>query len=198
MCGRFYIETDDTPDELIALINHAELKARRNDPAFAIPRGEIRPGDHAAVIARSRALNKSVFPMQWGFRMDKRLIINARSETAAQKPTFRASMKERRCVIPVSAYFEWDHRCKPLVKYRFEHPGSPVMYLAGLYRLEEAAPLPAFTILTRDAAQDIACFHDRMPVILPPQMVDDWLQPAVDPHAVMNSAIQQLHWQLAQ
>lgn len=195
MCGRFYIESDDTPDELIELLNRAEGLGQRMDSSFRLPRGEVRPGDCAAVIAMNRAAKRTAFPMKWGFRMDKQLLINARSETAATKPTFRESMRDRRCLIPTSAYFEWDHREKPLKKYCFGLPDAPVMYLAGLYRFEPDAPLPVFTVLTREAAPEIACFHDRMPVILPPETHSLWLDRSVAPLPILDAARTRLVWQ---
>ena len=193
MCGRFYLEMDEPIDDLIDLINRAEDKLRKT--GSSLPRGEIRPGDCAAVIAMNRSLQRSVFPMRWGFKMDKRLLINARSETASQKPTFRSSMQERRCLVPASAYFEWDHRTKPLVKYKFEQPGCPLMYMAGLYRFEPESPQPVFTILTREAAPEIACFHDRMPVILPSSLTDAWLDRHHAPQTILSQAVTHVHWQ---
>ncbi len=197
MCGRFYIETDDTPDELIELLNRAESFGQQADAAFRLPKGEIRPGDHAAVIAMNRAGHRSVFPMKWGFRTDKQLLINARSETAAFKPTFRDSMRDRRCLIPASSYFEWDHRSKPPVKYAFSVPDAKVIYLAGLYRIEPELPFPVFTILTREAAPDIACFHDRMPVILPASSIGQWLDRAQPPEHLLSDAQTSLLWKNA-
>lgn len=195
MCGRFYIESDDTPDELIELLNRAEGFGQKADSGFRLKRGEVRPGDCAAVIAMNRAAKRSVFPMKWGFRMDRQLLINARSETAASKPSFRQSMRERRCLIPASAYFEWDHREKPLQKYRFSLPDAPLMYLAGLYRFEPDAAFPVFTVLTREAAPEIACFHDRMPVIVPPELHGRWLDRSLTPLPVLESAQTHLRWQ---
>lgn len=194
MCGRFYIESDDTPDELIELLNRAESFGQRTAVGFRLPKGEVCPGDFAAVIAMNRANQRSAFPMKWGFRMDRQLLINARSETAASKPTFRESMRDRRCLIPASAYFEWDHREKPLKKYRFDLCESQVMYLAGLYRFEPESPLPVFTVLTRGAASEIACFHDRMPVIVPPAMTNLWLDRTASPQPVLDQPLTTLKW----
>jgi len=194
MCGRFYIESDDTPDELIEVLNRAEALARRTDSSFRLPRGEVRPGDCAAVIAMNRAAKRSAFPMKWGFRMDRQLLINARSETAAGKPTFRESMRDRRCLIPASAYFEWDHREKPLRKYAFALPDAPMMYLAGLYRFEPDVPFPVFTVLTQNASEKNACFHDRMPVIIPPSLTDNWLDRSLSPMPILQSSITDVIW----
>lgn len=196
MCGRFYIESDDTPDELIELLNRAESFGQRTDSAFRLPRGEVRPGDCAAVIAMNRALRRSVFPMKWGYRTEKQLLINARSETTASKPTFRESMRDRRCLIPASSYFEWDHRMKPQQKYRFSTDDA-FLYLAGLYRFEPDIPFPVFTILTREAAPDIACFHDRMPVIVPPDLISTWLDRTLSPEPVLAAAQTKLRWETA-
>lgn len=194
MCGRFFIESDDTPDELIEMLNRAETRVQAADPSFHLPRGEVRPGDWAAVVSLNRASQRSVFAMKWGFRMDKQLLINARSETAAAKPTFRDSMANRRCLIPVSAYFEWDRRTKPLTKYRFAVPDAPFLWLAGLYRFEADSAWPVFTVLTRPAAPDLAVFHDRMPVIVPPDLTARWLDRNVPPHSVLTAATEALSW----
>lgn len=197
MCGRFYIESDDTPEELIALLNRAEGRVQQSDPAFRLPRGEVRPGDWAAVVSLNRASQRSVFAMKWGFRMEKQLLINARSETAAQKPTFRDSMINRRCLIPASSYFEWDHRTKPLTKYRFRLPESPLLWLAGLYRFEPDSAYPVFTVLTRPAAADVAPFHDRMPVIVPRALTDRWLDRSQPPQLILDAAQTGLVWSRA-
>lgn len=155
MCGRFFVDPDDMSDaELLALLDRESTKAE----AVCVKTGEVRPSDVAAVIAMNRKLQRSAFAMQWGYHLNKRLIINARSETAADKPLFHQSMKDRRCLIPASSYFEWDHREQPLTKYRFQPSGLRRMYLAGLYRFEPETARPVFTILTRTAASEISCF----------------------------------------
>lgn len=200
MCGRFYIPTEDMSDELLQLLNRAESRLQAADPAFRLPRGEVRPGDWAAVVSMNRAGKPSPFAMKWGYHMQStgragseekgnRLLINARSETAAEKATFRDSMVNRRCLIPAGAYFEWDHRTKPLVKYRFALPDAPLLWLAGLYQYEPDSLYPVFTVLTRPAAENIAPLHDRMPVILPPHMHARWLDRSLPPTPVLDAAI---------
>lgn len=196
MCGRFFISPDDMmDDELIALLNREK---GRSDNPHPLTFGEVRPGDCAAVIAMNRRLQCSAFPMQWGYRVNQRLLINARSETAAEKPLFRESWQDRRCLIPASGYFEWDHRERPFKKYAFRLPERKLIYLAGLYRFEPDAPLPVFTILTRPAAEGAAQFHARMPVIIPPAMKASWLDRSQNPQTLLSDAVTTVSWQLAE
>ena len=198
MCGRFFVDPDDMADEeLIALLDRDKEKAEAgHNGRFAL--GEIRPGDHAAVIALNRKLKRSAFLMQWGYHMNnKRLLINARSETVNEKQFFQQSIQKRRCLIPASAYFEWDHREKPLQKYRFYVPEQKPIYLAGIYRFEADSPLPAFTILTRESAPNIACFHNRMPVIIPAQLKDVWLDQTQEANSILDRAVTNIAWSKA-
>lgn len=191
MCGRFYIDPDDMSDEeLLALLDRE--KSLSEDSALSI--GEVQPGQSAAVIALNRRMNRHAFVMRWGYRFDKKLIFNARSETAHEKSMFSASTAVRRCLIPASAYFEWDHRQKPYVKYRFHVPERKMIYLAGLYRFEQDTQQPAFTILTRQATEELSCFHDRMPVIIPASMTDTWLDQAQDYRELITHAHTEIAW----
>ena len=108
MCGRFYVPADDSNEELQRIINH--LKRVKGTP---VKTGEVCPTDMAAVIANSKAMNPTPFAMKWGYTMDNHApIINARSESAAEKPLFRDGMQQRRCLIPATHYFEWERMGK--------------------------------------------------------------------------------------
>lgn len=169
MCGRYYVEAKDTGEELLAMLQTL------NRWGLACKTGEIFPTDTVAVIANSRALQPMPFAMTWGYTLPggKRLI-NARSESAADKPLFREGMLKRRCLIPASHYFEWSHDARARMKYAIRPEGTGMMYMAGLYRLEEGRPV--FTILTREPAPQIAFIHNRMPVILPRDAAGAWLR----------------------
>ena len=170
MCGRYWLEPQ-TDAELLRIIDQlqrvdSELRVKTD--------GEIRPGDGVPALCLSRAGNVRAFAMAWGYAMpDGRRLINARSETADQKPMFRDGMRARRCALPMSAYFEWEHRSREKTKYRIAPEEEGRYFLAGLYRLEEGGP--ACTVLTAEAAPEVAFIHDRMPVILPEERVDEWL-----------------------
>lgn len=103
--------------------------------------------------------------------------INARLETAATKPAFRAAWKARRCLVIATGYYEW--RTEDGVKQPYWiHPEPGLMLFAGLWERNEqvaAEPLQSFSILTRDAEGEIAQLHDRMPLALQPEVLGDWL-----------------------
>ena len=175
MCGRYYIDPEDDVEELLAIpVAASSLEAKRY--------GEIRPADTALVLANNRSMQQRLFPMKWGFpRPDgKFLMINARSETAQQKAMFSESTMKRRCIIPASGYYEWgrkDKLTKTKHQYVFFKPDSRLIYMAGLYMVDEASHVPYYTILTKDAAPHIAQIHGRMPVILPQDAIAKWLSP---------------------
>ena len=133
--------------------------------------------------------------MQWGYHLPRssRPLVNARSESAAQKPVFRDSWLNHRCAIPMSWYFEWEHLTRPDGKtrtgdkYLIQPRGLTVSWMAGLYRLENG--LPSCVILTRDPGPELLAIHDRMPVILPACAVDDWINPAGDPEPLLSLAL---------
>lgn len=191
MCGRYYIAEEDMEEELRAVI---EILNRRPQPEGLKLGGEVRPTDIAPVIARNRRREKSAFAMRWGYALPGgALNINARSETAAAKPLFRESMARRRCVVPASFYFEWEKRGRERLRYAIRPADRAPTLLAGLYRLTEG--LPEFTILTRAPAPEIAFIHERMPVLLPPSLVDDWLDTDNAAEAILGSAITNLRFE---
>jgi len=178
MCGRMYMEPDDPTGELHSIL--ATLKYKNEIEAKSIKiSGEIFPSNIVPVMIKSPDSEQIALPMKWGFaRFDgKGLVINARSETAAIKPMFKESAKNRRCIIPVSHYFEWHKLEKSKIKYAFRPPGSSLTYIAGLYKVDVHSGEQVFTVLTRQAAEKISFIHDRMPVILPKQLVSEWLSP---------------------
>lgn len=171
MCGRYWIdaEEDRELEEIIAGMQRLDL------PRPVKAQGEIFPGDLVPVLCRSRAGNVRPFAMDWGYTLpDGKKLINARSETAAEKPLFRESMRERRCLLPMSAYFEWEKRDGAKRKYRIAPAEAGLHFLAGLYRFEGGRPVCA--VLTAPAAEEIAFIHPRMPVILGADAREDWLR----------------------
>lgn len=105
MCTRFYVEPDtEEIREIIAEVQRSQLSGKYIKAGNAIlTSGEIRPTNVVPVIAPNRNGHRAAFPMKWGFQIPGRsLIVNARTETAAGKPTFREAWEKRRCIIPAS------------------------------------------------------------------------------------------------
>lgn len=164
--------------------------------------GEVRPTDVVGVVAPGKDGGRGAFPMRWGFRLSGGgLAVNARVESAGAKPTFRDSWARRRCAIPAACYFEWEHRLGPGgrtvvgAKYAIRRPGEYLLWLCGLYRMEEG--LPVFAVLTREAVPSLAWLHDRMPLILPAGRIDEWIRPGGRPEEMAAEAVTELAAELA-
>ena len=189
MCCRFFTGDAEDDEELSAIIDALQ---RRGGGDAAVAR-DVLPTDTAAVIASSRRLSPGVFAMRWGFSgAGGAPVINARSETAHERPMFAESMASRRCLIPAGWYYEWERRGRERVRYAIRPEEAGLMYMAGLYRLTPAGA--QFTILTRGAAPDIAFIHPRMPVILPRDALADWIDPRRDGRALLDGAVEQLRF----
>ena len=167
MCGRygFSFAGDEKMDKLL------DIMERKYPGGYKL--GEISPGDVApAIILQSNRFLP--VPGRFGFPgfEKSRPLINARSETAEEKPTFAHSFRNNRVIIPANGFYEWSHESTK-TKYWFTNPGSPVIYLCGLYRMIE--DLLHFVILTRAANESMLPIHDRMPVMVPETQVGPYL-----------------------
>lgn len=190
MCGRYYIAEDDAAEELRQII---EAINRRSPDAKT--GGEIRPGDAVPVLANSPSLQLGAYAMHWGYTLpDGKLLFNARSETAAEKAIFKDGMAQRRCLIPATCYFEWEHRGKDKIKYAIAPEDSHMIYFAGVYRKE--GNRAACTILTREPAESIAFIHNRMPVILPAEATADWLNVRHEVTDVLKAAQMEMEYKV--
>ena len=165
--------------------------------------GEIFPTDIVPVIANGREGGSArtggfvrpgrprTFAMRWGYTLSgSRRVINARSETAAERPMFLDGMRTRRLLIPASGYYEWLRHDNKGQKYAIRPESGRAIYMAGIYRFE--AGTPVFTILTREPEPSIAFIHDRMPVILPREAAGDWLNLRYDARDVLCAAARAL------
>lgn len=182
MCGRY------------ALYGPASRLTERFGVDFSslgfTPRYNLAPLQFAPVL-RGEGAGRSVAMLRWGLlpgwakdpAMAARMI-NARCESAADKPAFRAAFRGRRCLVPVDGYYEWANTAGGKQPYLFRLRDGLPMALAGLWeRREEPAgeTLETFTILTTAANERLAWVHERMPVILPPEAWSLWLRPARTP-----------------
>lgn len=168
MCGRFYFTRVSEDEKLDAVNKYME----KNYPG-EYKTGEFFPGDIVpAVIDRQGKI--VAVPAGFGFPgyQDNKLIINARSETAAEKKTFADNLRERRVILPASGFFEWSHDGKK-TKYYFTVDSMQAIYLCGIYKIVDGKP--RFVILTRAANESMIETHDRMPVIVGENSVRPYL-----------------------
>lgn len=170
MCGRYTFFTDTENQEILKIVNAIDARF----PGNQMKRGEIFPTNTAPILRQN---NSQISPnlSVWGFprfQTKTGVIINARSETAEDRPMFRKSLHERRCAVPSTGFYEWKQNGEKL-KYRFRLPGEDILYMAGIYN--EFKDECRFVILTTEANISMQDIHNRMPVILKKDMVEDWI-----------------------
>jgi len=196
MCGRYTLTSQEgLIDDLTAALGGGLAVAPELVASDAWrPRFNIAPTQLAPVIAMHRD-HRAFELMRWGlvpfWAADagggKRppLMINARIETAAQKPAFRDALDHRRCLVPADGFYEWkrDGHASKHAQAMWIHPGARrVIAFAGLWARAQtdAGELHSFAIITGPPNALVAPIHDRMPVILPRDRWRAWLDPALD------------------
>lgn len=194
MCGRFthlltYRQLRD-----LYLITEPEIGPGAPEPDLK-PRYNMAPSQVAPVVRLAKSGKRELAMLRWGlipfWAKDEKIAyktINARAETVATAPAFRAAFKVRRCLVPASGFYEWkklpDGGKQPyLIGMR---DGSPLTF-AGLWERWDKGetPIETFTIITGEPNSLAAEIHNRMPVILEPDDWDGWLTGS-DPAALQK------------
>lgn len=184
MCGRYALYS---PADAIADLFDAT--AEIDDLA---PRYNAAPMQWLPVIRRRPSGERVIHALRWGllpsWAKDETIaarLSNARAETLSEKPAFRAAYRARRCIVPADGFYEWAKRPDGKQPYFIHAPNDTVLAFAGLWerwtRPADAEVIDSFTIVTTQADPRIQPLHDRMPVILAPEVVDVWLDRATDP-----------------
>ncbi|MBU4438250.1 MAG: SOS response-associated peptidase [Acetobacterium sp.] len=167
MCGRYTLSSEKEAYEIKQLV--AAVNRKFN---VLIKDGDIRPSDLAPVIRQSYfdKDDETLDLMNWGYDLPykKGLIINARSETVLEKPLFREDFISRRCLIPATGFYEWDPNKNQHLFY-----AEKLIYFAGIYKSING--VNKYVVLTKSPNALVAGIHDRMPVIIPPEMASTWL-----------------------
>ncbi|MEQ8787488.1 MAG: SOS response-associated peptidase [Pirellulaceae bacterium] len=183
MCGRFTLRTPAG-----VLVEQFRLESA---PELA-PRYNIAPTQDVAVVrnehdtAQDDAARRELVLMHWGLvpswskdpKQGARMI-NARGETAAEKPSFRAAFKRRRCLVLADGYYEWQktggkHK-QPFLIHRDDGAAFAFAGLWERWKGDDGPPLESCTIITTSSAESTREIHDRMPVILDEADYDLWL-----------------------
>jgi putative SOS response-associated peptidase YedK len=204
MCGRY--AASRSPDDLVEEFEVERVDLRQHlEPDYNVaptkpvpavltrpPRGE-----------RDSAPVRQLMDLQWGlvpsWAKDRSIgsrLINARSETVADKPAFKKAFARRRCLLPADGYYEWyatertTAKGKPVKQPFFIRPrGGGSLAMAGLYEVwrdgslaedDPGALLWTCTVLTTRAEDELGHIHDRMPLLVQPDRWSDWLDPS--PH----------------
>lgn len=177
MCGRYTLTADAESIQLAFNLDSVD--------GWLGPRYNIAPSQNVAVI--SNADPKALSFMKWGlvpsWAKDPKIgnrMINARSETAAEKPSFRTAFKRRRCLIPADGYYEWAKTGKKKTPMYIQHAERDQFAFAGLWenwKQPDGAWLQTCTILTTEANEKIKPVHHRMTVIVEPEDYELWLAP---------------------
>ena len=192
MCGRFV-----SARKRLELL--AEFGVRRDNVADEpAPDYNVAPTKQIYAVLDGRDGERELRTVRWGlvpfWAKDPKSgarMINARAETVAEKPAFRRAFAKRRCILPADGYYEWKDK-KPFYIIRTD---GCALAMAGIYELWRDAQVPddhpdAFlwtaSIITTAATDDVGWIHDRMPMIIEPDLWADWLDPD-------NTEISQLH-----
>lgn len=176
MCGRYYID-EDVEREIYGIVQEIDTDRK------SVWTGDIYPSQMAPVIygRGDRLLGGE---MKWGLTgRDGKLLINARAETAMERPTFSGSVRQRRCVIPAKHFYEWN-REKQKVTFCSRHKG--ILFMAGFYQMQEDGP--HFIILTTAANDSVRPVHERMPLILEREEMLLWIGEASKVSIFLNKS----------
>lgn len=181
MCGRFTF----TRKNLEELASSLGAEVLPDEVPLYRPRYNIAPTDQHWIL-RTKREQRQLLAAKWGlvnnWQTDAKGAfkqINARSESAPTRPAFRDAYVHRRCAVPADGFFEWIGPKEARQPIWFHAPHDDLLLFAGLYESWHDPKTDAwqrtFTILTTDANEIVAPIHDRMPVILPPERVEEWL-----------------------
>ena len=190
MCGRFTQHADaDT------VARYFELAAV---PALS-PRYNVAPTQPVLAVRINDSGQRELTALRWGLvpswskGPDNRYsMINARAETVATKPAYRAAFARRRCLIPADAFYEWRATADGKVPHAIRREDQEPFAMAGLWEHwmgPDGSEIDSCTIIVTDANALLAPIHDRMPVILDAADYGTWLDPSNEDKAALQSLL---------
>lgn len=189
MCARFFIIS--APQSLRKVFTYAE------QPNFP-PRYNIAPTDPVPVVVHERG-ERHFMLMRWGFLpswvkdpADYPLVINIRSETALEKPSFRTAIMRRRALMPADGFYEWRKEGRQKIPHRIRRVDQEPLAFAALWDTwvgKDGSEIDTVAIMTQQARGPVAELHDRMPLMIPLDRLSDWLDPMMNAPAALDLAL---------
>lgn len=191
MCGRFVLST---PGQALAT---QFQQFQVNAPLATTGRFNVAPTQEIPVLRRNHESGDAEWAeLRWGlvpsWAKDPSIgarMINARSETVASKPSFRAAFRKRRCIVPMTGFYEWKRSGNVKQPYYFSDPSQPVLAVAGLWEHWHGPGgefIDSVSMLTTAANALMASIHHRMPVILDEEGCKLWLDKSVEREAELG------------
>ncbi len=178
MCGRKTLTKD-----MQSIIEELAIEEWEN-PDNYLPNYNIAPTQNSPILIDNG--KRIVKPMRWGLipswaKNDKfgARMINARIETLMEKPSYRNLVSRNRCIVITDGYYEWKKDGDKKIPYYFKDPNDKLLPMAGLYDIwkhPDGYLIPTYTVITKEAQNDIATIYNRMPVILPQEHLEKWLK----------------------
>lgn len=193
MCGRFALYADYE-----ALLERFEIEEAALDQASYEENYNVAPSQQIVAVINDGERNR-LGTLRWGlipsWAKDEKIgykMINARAETAAEKPSFRHAFKKKRCLIPANAFYEWKKGQDGKTPMLIHLEGDELFAFAGLWESWESPEgevVHSCTILTTQPNAVMADIHDRMPVILDKEAEKTWLDPNVQDPELLQKLI---------
>lgn len=186
MCGRMNVHDHQGVQELL------ELLSLTLAPDRFTARHNIAPG--ALLHGVFDADGPQLAEMEWGIEPPwakpekfSRPLINARAETVWEKPSFRKLIEQKRVIIPVSGFYEWKRTGGSKIPYYFDSTTTGAIALGGIYQISKDGIMQC-CVVTTQANKLMQPVHDRMPVVVPPDAMGDWL--STEDRAIVDQLMQ--------
>ncbi len=190
MCGRY---TLSQPGDILK-----DLGVPAKEQVELAPNYNVAPTQEVPIVRADANGGRHLAIVRWGlipfWAKDEKIgnqMINARSESVADKPAFKNAFKKRRCVLLADGFFEWKKQGSAKQPFHIFLEGHQPFVFAGLWERWTKGPEPieSCTIITTDANEKVAEVHDRMPVILPAEARDIWLDESVQDPELLTSLL---------
>ncbi|CAN5857395.1 SOS response-associated peptidase [soil metagenome] len=197
MCGRM---TQQTSPEEVARIFDAESRVDAEAGQVG-PRYNVAPTDPLTVVLQRGDEGRVVEQHRWGLipsfaasAKSGAKMINARAETVMTSPAYRASFRSRRCIVPSDGFYEWRRTGGTKQPFFLHPPEGAMLAMAGLWAVwkdpETGLWVPSAAVITTAANRLVSAIHDRMPVLLPREAWEDWLDTQVSDAEYLRSLLE--------